>query len=99
LTAEEQKQMGDLEIQRQVMTKTTGIEHHLDHILPLSRGGIHHPINLRVISWEENVSKGSKLIPEAMALIPLIEALRKERQDWINTNQHNLLDLFENKET
>lgn len=99
LTAEEQKQMDNLEIQRQVMTKTTGIEHHLDHILPLSRGGIDHPVNFRVITAEENLAKGNKLIPEAMALIPTIEALRKERQDWINTNQHNLLDLFENDET
>lgn len=98
LTVEEQKQADALYVQRDILTETTGIEHHVDHIVPLSKGGIDHPINLRVITWEENVSKGSKLIPDAMPLIPLIEALKKERQGWLNSEQGNLRDLF-NDET
>ena len=32
---------------------------HVDHIIPLSKGGNHHPENLRIISAEENLRKGS----------------------------------------
>lgn len=41
---------------------TTGVAHHVDHIIPLSKGGKHHPSNLQIITAEENWSKGSKLL-------------------------------------
>jgi hypothetical protein len=37
------------------------IQYHVDHIIPLSMGGWHHPGNLQVISASENVRKGSKM--------------------------------------
>ena len=43
------------------MTKLTGIPHHVDHICPLSRGGLHHPDNLQVLLGLENLRKGAKL--------------------------------------
>jgi len=41
----------------------TGIQHHVDHIIPLSKGGLHHPDNLQILTAEENLKKGAKLIP------------------------------------
>jgi hypothetical protein len=95
LTKEERQQLIILEKKRLHLTETTGIMHHLDHILPLARGGIHHPINLRVITAEENCSKRDKVTPEAMALIPQIQAIVQERKDWIRDDEGgNLMSLL-----
>lgn len=40
---------------------STGVLMHVDHIIPLSKGGLHHPLNLQVITQFENLSKGSKM--------------------------------------
>lgn len=40
------------------------IELHVDHIIPLSRGGTHVPENLRLISSEDNLRKRDKLDSE-----------------------------------
>ena len=39
----------------------TGVEHHVDHIIPLVRGGPHLPWNLQVITKDQNLSKGAKI--------------------------------------
>ena len=39
------------------ITRETGIEHHVDHIWPLSKGGPHLWYNLQIITAEENLSK------------------------------------------
>jgi 5-methylcytosine-specific restriction endonuclease McrA len=44
------------------LTNEAGVEHHVDHIWPLSRGGPHLPWNLRVVTKTENLSKGAKLL-------------------------------------
>jgi 5-methylcytosine-specific restriction endonuclease McrA len=95
LTKEEHQQLVVLEQKRLHLTETTGIMHHLDHIVPLAKGGIHHPINCRVITAEENCSKSDKMTPEAMALIPQIQAIVHERKGWLNKEQDSTLaDLF-----
>lgn len=47
------------------LTRETGIQHHVDHIIPL-RGdnvsGLHVENNLQVITAEDNLSKGNKFI-------------------------------------
>ena len=43
----------------EIITKKTGIQHHVDHIVPLKIGGAHHQDNLRVITAEENMEKHS----------------------------------------
>ena len=44
------------------VTKSTGIKHHVDHIIPLTKGGLHHPSNLQILTAEENLRKFNKLI-------------------------------------
>lgn len=48
------------------LTKLTGTAHHVDHIIPLSRGGLHHPDNLQILTARENILKGNKLLKEFM---------------------------------
>ena len=43
------------------MTKSTGIPHQVDHIIPRSKGGLHHQDNLQILTREENRRKGNSL--------------------------------------
>ena len=43
----------------QTLSAKTGKKYHVDHIRPLSAGGLHHPHNLQVIEAKANLSKGS----------------------------------------
>ena len=36
-----------------------GIDFHVDHIVPLSKGGLHHPMNLQVVPAKWNLIKGN----------------------------------------
>ena len=38
------------------------IKRHVDHIIPLSRGGLHHPDNLQILEARANLCKGSKIL-------------------------------------
>ncbi len=58
LTEREQKQLHAVYLDRNERTETTGLLHHVDHAWPLSRGGVHHPLNLQVLVAEDNVEKG-----------------------------------------
>jgi hypothetical protein len=42
------------------LTKKTGVQHHVDHIKPLSKGGRHHPTNLQILTAQENLRKSDK---------------------------------------
>ena len=70
LTAKEKEKLLVLERTRQELQMKTGREYHIDHILPINHGGLHHPVNLRILEGKENLSKNDKLLPEAIALAP-----------------------------
>lgn len=55
-----------------MMSETSGIKHHVDHIHPLQGdgfNGLHVPWNLRVIKASENISKHNNLLPEEKHLM------------------------------
>lgn len=58
------KQIRDIFKQREQLTKQTGIDHHVDHIIPLNGTtvcGLHVPWNLRIIPAIENLSKAATI--------------------------------------
>jgi hypothetical protein len=44
------------------MTRETGIQYHVDHIIPICKGGKHHQDNLQILTRTENFKKGSKIL-------------------------------------
>lgn len=60
LTEAEKAQIASLYRLSRKLTRETSVQHHVDHIKPLSAGGEHHPSNLRVIPAKDNLQKGSK---------------------------------------
>ena len=60
LTDEEKLQIIEIYKEAVALRKTTGDDYHVDHIIPISKGGLHHPLNLQIITAFENLSKGNK---------------------------------------
>lgn len=67
-STEERKQFAALKRRARELTKKTGIEHHIDHILPMSLGGDHAPYNIQIITKEENLTKSNTYRPEDQTL-------------------------------
>lgn len=49
------------------LTEKFGTPYHVDHLVPLSKGGMHHESNLVVMRGDYNCSKGAKIIPSMIA--------------------------------
>lgn len=43
------------------IARCTGIKHHVDHIVPLAAGGLHHESNLQILPARINLRKGAKV--------------------------------------
>tara|TARA_R110002012_G_scaffold307077_1_gene512366 strand:+ start:673 stop:1575 length:903 start_codon:yes stop_codon:yes gene_type:complete len=69
LPYDDQQAINELYRTCDLRTKRTGIMHHLDHIQPLSKGGVHLPINLQIITAEENLRKGTTFRNEDQELL------------------------------
>lgn len=61
LTLTEQQQVVAIYKRCQELTESTGIAHHVDHIIPISKEGEHHPDNLQILTAEQNMKKGDRL--------------------------------------
>jgi 5-methylcytosine-specific restriction endonuclease McrA len=60
LTQEEVKRILSLYEECSRISIETGIPHEVDHIVPICKGGLHHPDNLQILTMEENRKKGGK---------------------------------------
>ena len=50
-----------------LLAKRYGVAFDVDHIVPLSRGGAHHPSNLQILTASANRKKGAKMPAELAA--------------------------------
>jgi hypothetical protein len=60
LTENQKKIIECFYIQAERLTKRFGFNFEVDHILPISKGGNHHPSNLQVLPMKINRAKGCK---------------------------------------
>ena len=69
---------------RQIFDKATGIEHHVDHMWPISDGGPHWSGNLQIITAKENLTKGSYVCKVTKKNIK--DSLRIARKEYENSS-------------
>jgi hypothetical protein len=60
LTTEEKSAIMEVYSLARRLTLETGVKHEVDHIIPVSKGGLHHPDNLQVLTKYDNQSKGNR---------------------------------------
>ena len=58
------KEVAEIYKLAQMLSIVLSIKMHVDHYIPLSRGGLHCPENLRIIPASENLQKGDKVPSE-----------------------------------
>jgi len=61
LTKEENERILSIYKECGKITMETGVLHHVDHIVPISKGGKHHPDNLQILTAFDNIAKSNKL--------------------------------------
>ncbi len=60
LTQEQVKEILTIYEECSRISNETGIPHEVDHIIPICKGGLHHPNNLQILTMKENRSKSIK---------------------------------------
>lgn len=61
LTKEQQEQIDYLYWLAKDLRAVSGEEYHVDHIFPLSKGGLHEPSNLQILPKDLNLQKSTKV--------------------------------------
>lgn len=61
LNKEDRAAIRSIYLEARQRSSETGIPHDVDHVVPLSRGGMHHPSNLRILPASMNRRLGSQL--------------------------------------
>ncbi len=61
LSYEEKKAVENIYWLAKDLKTITGEDYHVDHIHPLSKGGLHHPDNLQILPSDLNLKKGNKV--------------------------------------
>ena len=65
---------------RNILNEATGVQHHVDHMWPLSDGGPHWSGNLQVITAQENLSKSASVCEATKStIIKSLESFQSER--------------------
>jgi hypothetical protein len=65
---------------RNIISKATGVQHHVDHMWPLSDGGPHWSGNLQVITAYKNLSKSTSVCEATKStIIKSLESFQSER--------------------
>lgn len=57
----------DIYVKAELLTKKTGIDHHVDHVVPLNSPlvcGLHWEGNMQILTAQENMSKGNRAWPD-----------------------------------
>ena len=67
LTKREQQKIAQIYRVARLLTKRYGVQYEVDHVIPVARGGKHHPDNLQVLRWDINRAKGAKMPAELAA--------------------------------
>ena len=65
----EKKRLVEIYKLSSILSKATGVQHHVDHMWPLADGGPHWSGNLQVIPAEENLSKQASVCEDTKAII------------------------------
>ena len=65
---------------RNIISKATEVQHHVDHMWPLADGGPHWSGNLQVITAQENLSKNASVCEATKStIIKSLESFQSER--------------------
>ena len=62
LTTDEAQLVRDLYWLAKDLYAVSGQEYHVDHIIPIAKGGLHHPDNLQILPADINQSKGDRIL-------------------------------------
>jgi hypothetical protein len=65
LSAAQKQDIEGIYASARLITKSTGVLHHVDHIIPLNGRnvcGLHVAWNLRVIPWQDNLRKSNRVL-------------------------------------
>lgn len=85
----EKQRLRDIYKLSQLFSGATGIEHHVDHMVPLSKGGPHWSGNLQILTATENLTKNAKLCKTLKKNIKAsLEIARKEYNNEDHSNRH-----------
>jgi hypothetical protein len=60
LTLEEESEVQQIYAHAVRVSNKLQIPFHVDHIVPLTKGGLHHPMNLQVVPAKWNIIKGNR---------------------------------------
>ena len=79
----EKRRIVDIYKMCRLFTEITGVEHHVDHMWPLSKGGPHWSGNLQIIPAQNNLSKSASVCKETKKTIR--EALKWAKENYCDT--------------